>query len=70
MAENKHELSDLTACTPKSAKVEGVISLLSYEVWEIFDGCLTNGSRSIQLVGFDTKRQEKLAEMQQSKQSV
>ena len=31
---------------------------------------MTDGSSSIRLVGFDTKKQEKLAEMQQSKQSV
>lgn len=72
MAGKKHEIQDLSFCSPtKAAKVEGVLTVLSpMKRVTFFDGRLADDSSSIRLVGFNAKKQEELARIQQSQQPV
>ena len=52
----------------KSQKVEGVLSQLPpLKSGKYFDGSLSDDTSSIRVIGFDIKKQEQLAKMQEKR---
>ena len=68
------QVSEITSPT-KFAKVHGVLASVSPmrqsgTGYRYFDGSLTDGSKTVRVVGFDTKIQQKLADFQARKEPV